>query len=240
MLFGYVVYLIDKNAAIVDLFWTLCVGLISLVYFLVPDETDARSSVVFIFMCIWTVKLSFLLIFRLLGTDGDGRYKKLDALWQSNRRLKYFAFFLLQAFVAFLLTLPIFFSMQTDVSWGWLDVLAFLVASIGLIGGIVSDTQIQMFKRSEGNRGKVCDVGLWGYSRHPNYFFEWVFWVGQFLFALSTNLGWVSIISPLALLATLLFFSGIPPAEKQALESKGEAYREYQKRVSAFIPWKKG
>ena len=83
----------------------------------------------------------------------------------------------------------------------------------------------------------MCDAGLWRYSRHPNYFFEWLVWVAFFVFASASPWGWLGVIAPAAMLFLLLRVTGIPLTEEQAVRSKGEAYRRYQQRTSAFIPW---
>jgi len=92
------------------------------------------------------------------------------------------------------------------------------------------------FKKGKNNKGKVCDTGLWYYSRHPNYFFEWLTWMAYFVFALASPWGILAIISPLIILYLLLKVTGVPNNEEQNLRSKPVAYREYQNTTSAFIP----
>jgi steroid 5-alpha reductase family enzyme len=107
---------------------------------------------------------------------------------------------------------------------------------IAISGEALSDAQLSWFKRSPANRGQVCDAGLWRYSRHPNYFFEWLIWVSYFLFASAAPWGWVSILSPACILFLLLRVTGIPATEEQSVRSKGDLYRRYQERTSAFVP----
>jgi len=111
------------------------------------------------------------------------------------------------------------------------------LAVAALCGEAVADAQMQTFKADPGSQGKVCERGLWRYSRHPNYFFESLIWWAFFLAALPSPHGWISIICPLLMLYFLFQVTGIPLTEKYALESKGDAYREYQRTTSAFIPW---
>ncbi len=108
---------------------------------------------------------------------------------------------------------------------------------VAFLGEIVADAQLAAFKRNPACAGKVCNAGLWRYSRHPNYFFEWLIWVAFFLYALGSPHGWAGFISPLLMLIFLTKVTGIPPAEAQSLKSRGDAYREYQRRTSAFVPW---
>ena len=108
---------------------------------------------------------------------------------------------------------------------------------LALAGESLADRQLATFKRDPAKVGRVCDVGLWRYSRHPNYFFEWLVWVAYALFALPAAWGWLSVLSPLLILCLLLRVTGIPLNEAQAVRSKGDAYRRYQAATSAFIPW---
>jgi steroid 5-alpha reductase family enzyme len=106
-----------------------------------------------------------------------------------------------------------------------------------LLGESAADLQLARFKADPSTRGRVCDVGLWRLSRHPNYFFEWLVWCAYFLFALPSPWGWTTVSCPLLMLYFLFRVTGIPATEEQALRSRGEAYRRYQRTTSAFVPW---
>ena len=93
------------------------------------------------------------------------------------------------------------------------------------------------FKASNSNSKAVCQDGLWRYSRHPNYFFEAVIWLGFYLFACGSEWGWAMVHAPAMIIYLLLRVTGIPPTEAAAVIRKGDAYRRYQKSTSAFIPW---
>jgi steroid 5-alpha reductase family enzyme len=96
---------------------------------------------------------------------------------------------------------------------------------------------MKRFKADPANKGKVCEAGMWRYSRHPNYFFESLVWWAYFLFALGSPFGWTTVFCPLLMLWFLFRVTGIPLTEEQAVRSKGDAYREYQRTTSAFVPW---
>lgn len=102
---------------------------------------------------------------------------------------------------------------------------------------ILADRQLARFRADPANKGKVCQAGLWNYSRHPNYFFEWLVWVGYAVFALGSPWGWLGLIAPALMLHFLLNVTGIPMTEELSLKSKGDAYRAYQRTTSAFVPW---
>ncbi|HEX5550019.1 MAG TPA: DUF1295 domain-containing protein, partial [Nitrospira sp.] len=93
------------------------------------------------------------------------------------------------------------------------------------------------FRGKSWNHDRVCREGLWYYSRHPNYFFEWLHWWAYVVMAIGAP-GWpLTLIGPVAMGWALLRVTGIPLAEQQALTSKGEDYREYQRTTNAFVPW---
>ena len=108
---------------------------------------------------------------------------------------------------------------------------------LSVIGESIADAQLRRFRADPANRGKVLQSGLWRSSRHPNYFFEWLVWVAWLVIALASPYGWIAGYCPLLMLWFLYKVTGIPATEEQSLKSKGEAYREYQRTTSAFIPW---
>ena len=109
--------------------------------------------------------------------------------------------------------------------------------AVAIVGEAAADRQLDRFKRDPANRGRLCDVGLWRYSRHPNYFFEFVIWISYALYAAGSPFGWSGIVSPALILYFLFRVTGIPLTEAQALRSRGEAYRRYQETTSVFVPW---
>jgi steroid 5-alpha reductase family enzyme len=237
MILAWVLYLFVKNPAIVDLAWTLCMGGLSFLYIFVSNQKLLSLRLILIAMIIWTFRLALLISYRLVKYKTDGRYQTLDKSFENFRKIKYFFFFLMQGISALVFTLPVWLVASFGKPYFLWNILSASLVFIALLGVILSDIQLQTFIRQKQNKGKVCKVGLWRYSRHPNYFFEWMFWMGMMMFALPLHLGFVGILSPLFLLIAILFFTGIPPTEKQALLSKGQEYREYQKTTSAFIPW---
>ena len=110
-------------------------------------------------------------------------------------------------------------------------------AARSLHGGAIADRQLRAFARDPANKGKVCDQGLWAWSRHPNYFFEWLHWFSYVLLCWQHPWGWLTVIAPLVMLYFILFVTGIPPTEKQALKSRPKSYRDYQRTTSPFFPW---
>jgi steroid 5-alpha reductase family enzyme len=152
--------------------------------------------------------------------------------------LKFLLFFQFQALLCVLLSAP--FLLAAIERRPLLSAIEYAGTALWLVawvGEMVADAQLANFKRNPANRGITCRVGLWRYSRHPNYFFEWLIWVAFAAFAMGSPYGYVTVFAPLLMLLFLFRVTGIPATEAQALRTKGEDYREYQRTTSAFVPW---
>jgi steroid 5-alpha reductase family enzyme len=189
---------------------------------------------------IWGVRLGTHLLFRILGQPEEGRYQELRRQWKQNLALKFLVFFEFQALLDVLLSLPFLLAaLNLRPSFSPLEYAGAALWLLALVGEAVADAQLAVFKRDPAARGKVCERGLWNYSRHPNYFFEWLVWVAWAVFALASPYGWIALVCPLLMFYFLFKVTGIPATESQSLRSKGEAYRRYQQTTSAFVPWLK-
>jgi steroid 5-alpha reductase family enzyme len=120
------------------------------------------------------------------------------------------------------------------------DFIAAAVFAIAIGGEALADAQLKGFARDPKNKGKVCDTGLWAWSRHPNYFFQWLGWWAYPLFAIAGfgtyPWGWLALLGPAFMYWLLVYVSGIPPLEQHMVESRGDRFRAYQRRVSPFFP----
>jgi steroid 5-alpha reductase family enzyme len=228
-------------AAIVDVGWPLSVALIALWAYAMGDGAPERRTLALAMGGIWGLRLSsYLFATRIwdMKEESDGRYAQLRQDWKTHLQLKFFVFFEFQAGLAAIFGLP-FLLMALNPAPGLspLEWIGAAVWSIGVVGETTADLQLNAFKRDPANRGKICRVGLWNVSRHPNYFFEWLVWVGACFAALASPAGWIAIVCPALMLFFLFKVTGIPTVEAQALRSRGDAYREYQRTTSAFVPW---
>ena len=229
------------NYSFVDVAWSYGLALLAPYYFLLTYGNGTRRLLALTMALGWSLRLGTHLLVRIARhhPQEDVRYQVLRKKWAGNGLgIKFFFFFQAQALLILLLSVPVLLAMRHDapriavVEW-----IGFAVWAAGVLGEALSDWQMKQFKASPANKGKVCDVGLWRYSRHPNYFFESVTWVGFWLFACASPWGWVTVYAPLLILYFLLRVTGIPLTEKCSLESRGDAYREYQRTTSAFFPW---
>lgn len=227
------------NAGIVDVGWAFAIGSLALYAALQSDAWGPRKILVGGVGVVWGYRLAWhLLRDRIWGRPEEGRYVTLRENWRAYVERAFFIFFQAQALLAILLALPFFLALRdTTPGWTVFDVAGLALWLIGVFGESLADRQLVKFKEDPANRGKTCRAGLWRYSRHPNYFFEWILWCGMATLALGTPAGWLAYLSPALILFFILRVTGIPPTEAQALKSRGEDYRRYQQETSAFFPW---
>jgi len=229
-----------RNAGIVDIAWAGGFSVLALLYAALGSGWAPRRALIAGMTVIWSLRLSVYLYRRVMGEHPkeDGRYVELRRRWARNLPLKFLGFFQLQALLGVVLSAPMLLATANPAAalhpLEWVGTLLWLIA---VVGEALADRQLARFRARPGNRGRVCDVGLWRYSRHPNYFFEWLVWCAYFVFASASPQGWLSVYCPLLMLYFLFRVTGIPATEEQALRTKGDAYREYQRTTSAFVPW---
>ncbi|MGH8164637.1 MAG: DUF1295 domain-containing protein, partial [Rhodanobacteraceae bacterium] len=108
---------------------------------------------------------------------------------------------------------------------------------LSVFGETIADRQLARFRANPANDGKTCREGLWRYSRHPNYFFEWLHWFAYVALAIGSPLWWLALAGPVVMFVFLRFISGIPYTEAQALRTRGDDYRAYQHDTSMLFPW---
>ncbi|NBV24448.1 MAG: DUF1295 domain-containing protein [Proteobacteria bacterium] len=239
-----------NNYGIVDIVWAAGFAPLALCYNLVlwnktysGDTTYRfRCNLITLMVALWSIRLGWHLLRRVASHHPieDVRYAKLRVEWGARTGSKMLFFFLLQGVLQLLLSLPfalVHGNPSKKPEMVWPIIVGFGLWAGALLGESIADRQLAHFRADPANKGKVCQVGLWNYSRHPNYFFEWLVWVGYAVFALGSQWGWLGLIAPALMLHFLLNVTGIPMTEELSLKSKGDAYRAYQRTTSAFVPW---
>ncbi len=228
-----------KDAGVVDVAWSALLGASAIFAAVTGGGELERKVLIGIMGGVWGIRLALHLLFdRVLQGPEDGRYLKMREQFGPRVNMIFFWFFQAQAVLVVLLCPP-FLLASSDARNGLsaIDFAAFGLWLVGIGGESLADKQLAAFKAKPESRGKVCNVGLWRYSRHPNYFFEWLMWCSFALIAFSAPWGWIGILSPALMLLFIFKITGIPPTEARALRTRGDAYREYQKTTSAFFPW---
>jgi steroid 5-alpha reductase family enzyme len=229
-----------NNFSFVDVTWSYALAFMAPIYAMLGSGLPARKALAATMALAWSLRLGTYLFLRVKKhhPHEDVRYQVLRQDWQSNLPRNFFFFFQAQALLIVLMSVPVLLAcLNPAPSLSSIELAGFLLWAVGLGGEALSDAQMARFKADSANRGKVCTIGLWRYSRHPNYFFESLVWWGFWLFACGSPWGWATVYAPAAILYFLLRVTGIPLTEECAVKSKGDAYRDYQRTTSAFVPW---
>ena len=233
------------NGGWTDVFWSFGMGPAGAAVALWPlgGETTTRQWIAGGLILFWSLRLGTHLFRRVAGAEEDPRYAGFRKAWGKAFQPRMFGFLQAQAVSGGLLCLAILVAARNPApGLAWSDIAAGLIRAGGIAGESLADAQLARFRSYPPNKGKVCDVGLWGWSRHPNYFFEWTIWLAWPVMALGTSLttwpwGWLALIGPAFMAYLLIKVSGVPPLEEAMLKSRGKAYADYQARVSPFFPF---
>ena len=242
----WLISLRSKNAGIVDVGWALSFA--PIVGYFAWRSTLPVLPVALIagVVTAWSVRLGgYLLLRGAAHGPEEGRYRHLRDRWQPHADRSFFVFFQVQALLSGFLSIAFVVPMLMlprsggdPVASPWL-LIGLAVCTLGIVGETIADSQLAEFKKTAA-REDVCNVGMWSWSRHPNYFFESMYWAGWGIVGVGYHHGYIAWASCLLLTAAIFRVTGIPATEAQALRSKGEAYRGYQQRTSVFFPWPPG
>jgi steroid 5-alpha reductase family enzyme len=234
----YVVQRVRRDAGVVDVGWAAGVGFSALFYAVAADGDPVRRTALAVLGGFWGLRLAgYLLLDRVMSDREDGRYAAMREAWGENAQRNLFLFFQAQAFWVALFSLPFLGVAANGAPFpGSMDIAGIVVWILSVAGEGVADAQLSRHRRNPSNLGKTCRSGLWRYSRHPNYFFEWLHWVAWGVLAVGSANGWVAFAVPAFLLVLLFRVTGIPETEAQSLRTRGEDYRRYQREVSVFVP----
>lgn len=234
----WLVELRDRDASLVDAGWALALGGLATLYSVLGSGHPSRRVWLAVVIGAWSLRLAAHVYARHRGGPEDGRYRALRARWGDKAHALFFVFYQAQGALAVVLSLPLLLiASNPSATPAPLELAGLALAAFGLAGESVADRQLARHRADPSQQGKTCRSGLWRYSRHPNYFFEWLVWCGIGLAALAAPDGWLGLVSPALMLLFILKITGIPPTEERALLSRGDDYRAYQKSTSAFVPW---
>ncbi|MDP1866877.1 DUF1295 domain-containing protein [Bradyrhizobium sp.] len=234
------------NSGWVDTIWTFAIGLVGAGAALWPvagSPPNARQWLVAALVALWSLRLGAHIAVRTAGITDDPRYAAFAREWGVDSPRRMFVFLQNQALGSIPLVFAIFVAARFPAeALRPQDYLGVLILLVGIAGEALADAQLKKFRSDPASKGRVCDVGLWRWSRHPNYFFQWFGWLAYPVIAIPVAdplfypWGWASLLAPVFMYWILVHVTGIPPLEQQMLRSRGERYREYQSRTSMFFP----
>ena len=240
MIFGWLVACKIKNTSYVDVLWAYGVGVLGLFYLVVQTDQchPARLALLQGLVGVWSVRLGTYLLKRCWGKQEDARYAFLRSYLGKRANLGFFLFFQVQAFWIDLFASPFLILARNPLPLGAYDHLGVLIWVLGFTGVTLADKQMQTFKRAANRTRKdVCRSGLWKFSRHPNYFFEWILWLSYLLLGMNASGAPLLLFIPPVLYLFLTKVTGIPFVEARKLEASGDAYQSYVSSTPSFFPW---
>jgi len=234
-----VLHLRVRNASLADVGFCLAFGLIVLTCGIFSDGDLFRRVLIAGMGLVYAFRLGrFLFLKRVWHKPEDSRYQTIRAKLGSWEPVGIFAYFQVQVPASlFFAGLPCWVMNHPANGLGWWDGLGVLIFFVAILGESLADQQLEVFRENPNNTGKTLQTGLWRYSRHPNYFFESLHWWAYVPLAIGLPWSGVAIFWPLLMTVSLLWITGVPWAETQALASRGKSYRDYQLRTSIFFPW---
>lgn len=243
MALAWVVGRLPGRSGWIDAAWSLATGLVGAVVALVPvaDGVTPRQGLVAGMVALWSLRLGGHIALRTAGGGDDPRYAELRRAWGPRFAMRLFLFLQIQAVAAWLLVVCVMVAARNPAPiWAWSDLAGAALLALAVLGEGVADAQLRAFRKDPAHDRRLCDTGLWGLSRHPNYFCEWLGWVAYALIAIGPDAawqaGWLALLGPVFMYWLLVHVSGIPPLEAHMLRSRGEAYRALQRRVRPFWP----
>lgn len=236
---AWVVQRLTGNSGWVDTIWSFATGAGGVAAALIPTHgaLGLRQVVVAVLIALWSGRLGLHIARRAARGEDDPRYAAMARQWGKAWPAYLFVFLEIQAAAALVLVLavrlaaanPAPFPHPTDIAG-----IVLLIAAV--LGESMADDQLRRFAHS--HKGAVCDAGLWRYSRHPNYFFEWLGWCAWAVIAFDPAhpLSLAALGAPVLMYVLLVHVSGIPPLEAHMVKTRGDRFRAYQARTSAFFP----
>lgn len=238
MLLLWMVQYKTENAGIVDVAWSFLTPMIGVWLILMDQiENGARQWLIIGLALFWGFRLGTFLYNRVMNEIEDGRYRYMREYCGKHAQVVMFVFFQVQATWTILFALPFWAAARnSNPHVGLLDMLGISVWIIAIAGEVISDQQLHRFRMNPVNKGIVCNTGLWRYSRHPNYFFEWLQWWAFVLIGYGSDYWWLTWTGLIVIYVFITRITGVPYTEQQSIRSRGDAYREYQKTTSMFFP----
>ena len=228
----------------IDATWSFAIGAVGTFLALAPlagESPNARKYLVAALAFVGSARLGVHIVARSLNAGEDPRYRALAEEWGAAFPRRLFWFLQIQAASAFILSLTFLLAARNPAVFPAItNIVGAAIVIVAILGEAWSDASLARFRATRGSGQGVCTEGAWAWSRHPNYFFQWLSWVGFAVIAVDVTghwpQGWLASLAPAFIYWLLVHVSGVPPLEKHMLASRGEAFRAYQSRVNAFFP----
>ncbi len=233
LIFGLAILI--KNNSIVDIFWGIGFILIMLFSSNFKISDYFATNLFNALILLWGFRLSIHIFIRNHSKDEDFRYKNWRNTWKYFYLRSFLQIFMLQGFIMWLISIPIIkFNYRAINEISFFYYIGISIFFIGFLFETISDYQLLNFKKNKKNKGKIITIGLWRYSRHPNYFGEALLWWGLAIAGIENTGDIYLLISPLLITLLLRYVSGVPMLEEKY--KNNPEFIEYSKKTSVFIP----
>ncbi|MBW8734751.1 MAG: DUF1295 domain-containing protein [Asticcacaulis sp.] len=243
MALAWIAQRVTGHSGWVDAVWSLAVGFGGILAAVWPDDHAVTGRRIAVGVCIalWSLRLAGHIAARTRSGEDDPRYADLARQWGKLFPAYLFVFLQIQAAAALILVLAVRLAAVRPGPFPAVsDYAGLALLATAVAGEAVADAQLVRFARARKGEKAVCDVGLWAWSRHPNYFFEWLGWCAWAIVAIDLSggypWGWAALGAPALMYGLLVHVSGVPPLEAHMLKSRGDRFRAYQARVNTFFP----
>jgi steroid 5-alpha reductase family enzyme len=243
MAVAWYVQMRQRNGGWSDVFWSYATGLGGAFLALVSwsdASLSPRQWLVAALVVAWSLRLGTHILDRTLhAANEDARYAQFRSVWKDSFQPRMFWFLQIQALAAFVLVVSVGLAAHNPApGLRPTDAMGAMLLIGAILGEGLADRQLKQFAAKASNKGRICDEGLWAWSRHPNYFFEWLGWLAYPVIAYNPayQVGLVALIGPAFMFVLLRYVSGVPPLEEHMVRKHGGNFVAYQERVAAFFP----
>jgi steroid 5-alpha reductase family enzyme len=227
-----------RDMSIIDVFWGPGFVLVALVTLAIGEAPLGRRALLALLVGVWGLRLGTYLARRNLGHGEDARYQAMRRhVGDGFDRWALVHVFGMQGLVLTVVSLPVQIggNLTTDAIWAPQVVAGVVLWAVGLGFEAIGDAQLARFKADPTNAGQVMDRGLWGWTRHPNYFGDSCAWWGVWLTTLVHPVALVGAIGPAVMTFFLLNVSGKALLERRMRKTR-PGYDDYVARTSGFFP----
>jgi len=237
MLASWSVSLLRRDASIVDIVWGLGFVVVAWAAKFVTGASGAGNWLLLMMVTVWGLRLAGYLAKRNLGNGEDFRYRAMRRKHGERFAIvSLYSVFGLQGALMFVVSLPVTLGQRdTNAGAGFVVLLGFIVWAIGAYFEVVGDAQLARFKRDPRNTDQIMDQGLWGLTRHPNYFGDCLVWWGLAIVGAAQGAGPWAFLGAVVMTVLLVRVSGAALLDR-LLAKRKPGYAEYMERTSGFIP----
>lgn len=240
MTFAWAVQRRTGNSGWIDTIWSASTGVTAALILILSGAMTPHRWAILALVAAWSARLASHIAKRTLRAQDDPRYRALMDEWGPAASGRLWQFLQAQAVAGCVLVASLAVAAAKPGGITLWDIACYALALLALAGESTADAQLSAFKARNKDRTAIIDTGLWGLSRHPNYFFEWLFWLAIASSALSLELagawGWLALLAPAMMYFLLVYASGVPHAEAHMLRTRGSKFADYQQRVPMFFP----